>query len=143
MTVAPIHLHATAVAIDGRALLLTGPSGSGKSDLALRLIDRGAQLIADDLVPCIVQNGWPHTLPPPHFAGRIMTREIGMVDVAHINAATPIALALLLSPTPIETPATVTHYGPVHGFHVPALPLFAKTASAPIISELAFQSWGL
>ena len=41
-------LHATAVAIDGRAVLLRGPSGSGKSDLALRLIDAGARLVADD-----------------------------------------------------------------------------------------------
>jgi serine kinase of HPr protein (carbohydrate metabolism regulator) len=40
--------HATAVAIDGEAVLLRGPTGSGKSDLALRLIDGGAQLIADD-----------------------------------------------------------------------------------------------
>ena len=41
-----LNLHATAVVIDGHAILLTGPSGSGKSDLALRLIDRGAGLIA-------------------------------------------------------------------------------------------------
>ena len=41
-------VHATAVAIDGQAVLLRGPSGSGKSDLALRLIDAGARLVADD-----------------------------------------------------------------------------------------------
>jgi HPr kinase/phosphorylase len=41
-------MHATAVAIDGKAVLLRGPSGSGKSDLALRLIDAGARLVADD-----------------------------------------------------------------------------------------------
>ena len=34
-------IHATAVAVDGLGILLTGPSGSGKSDLALRIIDRG------------------------------------------------------------------------------------------------------
>ena len=41
-------IHATCVAIDGQAVLLTGPSESGKSDLALRLIDRGATLVSDD-----------------------------------------------------------------------------------------------
>ncbi|MFZ5795407.1 MAG: HPr kinase/phosphorylase, partial [Pseudomonadota bacterium] len=43
-----IRLYATAVAIGSHAVLLMGPSGSGKSDLALRLIDRGANLISDD-----------------------------------------------------------------------------------------------
>src|SRR6202035_866821 len=44
----PILVHATAIAIDGRAVLLRGPSGAGKSDLALRLIDCGARLVGDD-----------------------------------------------------------------------------------------------
>ena len=47
-TAGRLLLHATAVAIDGRAVLLRGASGSGKSDLALRLIDAGARLVADD-----------------------------------------------------------------------------------------------
>ena len=41
-------LHASCVAIDDRAVLIEGSSGSGKSDLALRLIDRGARLVSDD-----------------------------------------------------------------------------------------------
>ncbi|MBC7135922.1 MAG: serine kinase, partial [Oceanibaculum nanhaiense] len=41
-------LHATTIALDGRAVLLCGPPGSGKSDLALRAIDAGAVLVADD-----------------------------------------------------------------------------------------------
>ena len=47
-TAGPELLHATAIAINGAGVLLLGPSGSGKSDLALRLIDRGAVLISDD-----------------------------------------------------------------------------------------------
>src|SRR5260370_6745640 len=44
----PLLIHATAVAIDGHAVLLRGPSGCGKSDLGLRLIDAGGRLVADD-----------------------------------------------------------------------------------------------
>jgi HPr kinase/phosphorylase len=43
-----LRLHASCVQLDGRGVLLLGPSGSGKSDLALRLIDAGALLVADD-----------------------------------------------------------------------------------------------
>ena len=41
-------VHASSVAVDGRAVLITGPSGSGKSDLTLRLLDRGFTLVSDD-----------------------------------------------------------------------------------------------
>jgi serine kinase of HPr protein (carbohydrate metabolism regulator) len=52
-------VHGSAVAIDGNGLLLLGPSGSGKSDLALRLIDRGAKLICDDILLIESCNGLP------------------------------------------------------------------------------------
>ena len=44
-----IRIQATCVALQGVGILLRGPSGAGKSDLALRLIDAGASLVADDL----------------------------------------------------------------------------------------------
>ncbi len=50
-------VHATAVALAGRCVLLLGPSGAGKSDLALRLLDRGWRLVADDRVVLTVENG--------------------------------------------------------------------------------------
>ena len=53
-------LHATAISINGQAVLLIGPPGSGKSDLALRLIDRGALLIADDQVALTEVDGVLH-----------------------------------------------------------------------------------
>ena len=57
-------LHASSVMIEGRVLLLAGQSGRGKSDLALRLIDRGAQLVSDDYTELVARNGILYASPP-------------------------------------------------------------------------------
>ena len=49
-SITSLTVHGTAIAWLGKGVLLLGPSGSGKSDLALRLLDAGAMLVADDLV---------------------------------------------------------------------------------------------
>ena len=70
-------VHATCVAIGDRAVLLCGPSGSGKSDLALRLIDGGAQLVADDQVVLRAEGGRIVARAPEALAGRMEVRGIG------------------------------------------------------------------
>ena len=90
------YVQGTAVAINGRGLLLLGPPGVGKSDLALRLIDRGAQLIADDLVPCTAIRGWPHLSAPTKRIGQLMTRDIGLARLPVISIAVPLAMVLPL-----------------------------------------------
>ena len=62
-------LHASTVALDGRAVVISGPSGSGKSDLALRLLDRGFVLVSDDQT--IVKKDGDRLLAtaPPTIAG--------------------------------------------------------------------------
>ena len=64
-------VHATCIAVDGLGVLLRGPSGSGKSDLALRLIDGGAMLIADDQVVLEAIGGVLFARPPDILAGKI------------------------------------------------------------------------
>ena len=86
-------VHATCVAIGDRAVLLCGPSGSGKSDLALRLIDGGAQLVADDQVVLRAEAGRIVARAPEALAGRMEVRGIGIVAVTHIAAA-PVALVV-------------------------------------------------
>ena len=68
------QIHATAVLLDGKGVVLRGPSGSGKSDLALRLIDEGAILIADDRVDVKIIDGQLHCAPPENLAGMIEVR---------------------------------------------------------------------
>ena len=83
--------HASCVAFGGAGLLLRGPSGSGKSDLALRLIEAGAMLIADDQV--ILRKDCEILLAtcPPGIAGRIEVRGLGVLTLPYLTAA-PLAL---------------------------------------------------
>ena len=93
----PVLVHATAIAIDGRAVLLRGPSGAGKSDLALRLIDAGAHLVADDQVE--LRRAGEHVLvtAPAALAGLIEVRGVGIL---RIEAVADAALTLLVDLVP-------------------------------------------
>jgi HPr kinase/phosphorylase len=73
-------LHATCVALDGRGLLILGPSGSGKSALALRLMALGARLVADDRTEVAARDGTLVATCPPQIAGRIEARGIGILS---------------------------------------------------------------
>ncbi len=84
-------LHATAVAIDGRALLLRGVPGSGKSDLALRLIDAGARLVADDQSELFRRGDALFVRSPATIAGLIEVRGIGIFRLDALPEA-PVAL---------------------------------------------------
>ncbi len=85
--------HASAVAIDGRAVLIEGPSGCGKSGLALELMARGAELIADDSTRLVLRDGWPWALAPERLAGVIEARGVGLIRAAYRPAA-PLALVI-------------------------------------------------
>src|SRR5437899_1742790 len=89
-------VHASTVATDGRAVLIMGPSGSGKSDLALRLLDRGFTLVSDDQT--IVRKDGSRLLAsaPPNIAGKLEIRGIGIVEM---NSVRDIPVALLVELT--------------------------------------------
>jgi serine kinase of HPr protein (carbohydrate metabolism regulator) len=84
-------IHATAVAIDTaagrRAVLLRGPSGSGKSDLGLRLIDAGARLVADDQSELHRKGESVVVRSPPPIAGLIEVRGVGIIRVEAVAEA--------------------------------------------------------
>lgn len=83
-----ILLHGTCVAIDGRGVLLRGPSGSGKSDLALRLIDSGAILVADDQTRLERAGDALLASPPDTLAGLMEVRGLGLVRLGHLEKVT-------------------------------------------------------
>src|SRR5690242_16329827 len=74
-------VHASTVASDGRAVLISGPSGSGKSDLALRLLDRGFTLVSDDQTIVRRDGNRLIATAPPTIAGKLEVRGIGIVDI--------------------------------------------------------------
>ena len=86
-----MQIHASCAAREGQGVLLLGPSGSGKSDLLLRLLDHGFALVADDRVE--LDGGIASA--PPGIAGLIEVRGIGLVHWAHVRSA-PVRLAVEL-----------------------------------------------
>lgn len=131
-------IHVTSVAIDNQAVLLMGKSGAGKSDLALRLIDRGAQLISDDYTRCQRRDGQLFAFAPPTIAGKMEVRYIGLVAIPHVHNV-PVALAISLDDKPQRMPDQSVQID-ILGISLPVFPLDAFEASAPIKVELALGS---
>ena len=96
------QIHATSVAIGGVAVLLRGPSGGGKSDLALRLIQAGAVLVADDRCDLSVARGRLFVSAPAAIRGLLEVRGIGIVAMRH-RAKAPVSLVVdLVKPSAVE-----------------------------------------
>jgi len=89
-------LHASCVALDDKGLLLTGAPGAGKSDLALRLIDSGAQLVSDDQTFLTYENGVLCASPPATIEGMMEIRHIGLVKMPFVSNI-PIAIIVELA----------------------------------------------
>ncbi|HEY1125088.1 MAG TPA: HPr kinase/phosphatase C-terminal domain-containing protein [Sphingobium sp.] len=134
-------IHATCVAIGGNGLLLMGTSGSGKSDLALRLIDRGAVLVSDDYTALTVVHGQLHASPPTNIAGLLEIRHIGIVNLPYVIDI-PIALAIALDEKPERMPDQPAMID-LLGLSLPCMALAGPEASAPIKAELALKRFGL
>jgi serine kinase of HPr protein (carbohydrate metabolism regulator) len=134
-------LHATGLLIDGAALLITGKPGAGKSDLALRLIDRGARLIADDYTMVEARDGALYATPPPTIAGRIEIRGIGIVDVEYAEEG-PVALIVDLDAKPTRMPEDLAGETRLCGIAVPTIALAAFEMSAPLKAEWALRLFG-
>jgi HPr kinase/phosphorylase len=104
-----LHLHGTAVAVDGAGLLVVGAAGRGKSALALQMIGLGAVLVADDLVT-LARDGREVVMssPNPDLCGVIEMRGLGLVRAPH-QRSVPLRLIVDLDlPPPARLPEAAT-----------------------------------
>ncbi len=133
-------LQATAVEIGGRAILIEGAPGTGKSSLALALIDRGANLIGDDGVLLSVRDQRLFVSPHPNTRGLIEVRNVGLLNMP-VREDIPVALAIRLSddaPRFIDTAGVTRHLG----IDLPLVLLWPDSPVLAIRAELALRTYG-
>ena len=139
----PVPHQASCVAIGGpvgsRAVLIEGPPGSGKSSLALALIDRGAVLVGDDGVLLERRDDRLWALPPPRIGGLLEIRNVGLARLGSVSA--PVALVLQLDP---DAPRHVEEADRAEllGVTLPAIRLWPDTPVLALRAEWALALHG-
>jgi HPr kinase/phosphorylase len=143
-------VHATCIALrphgkssvaSWRAVLLRGPSGAGKSDLALRLIEAGARLVADDQTRIVRKGHVLFAAAPAALAGLIEVRGVGILKLARGQLASRAPLSMLVDLVPtnrierLPEPANESLLGV--GLPVLALAPFESSATAKLHLALA------
>ena len=134
-------LHASCVVKNGRAILMSGRSGSGKSDLTLRLIDRGATLVSDDYTIVRRVGGKLLASAPPNIAGKLEVRGMGIMSFETATDA-PVCLMVDLN-REVQRMPEVPERLSIAGMMVPVVVLSSLEASAPVKVELALDRFGL
>ena len=133
-------VHASCVAIGGRGVLIAGPSGSGKSDLALRLIDRGALLVSDDYTALRIEGPRLIASAPATIAGLIEVRGVGIVERER-SGEVPVCLLADAGAAVERLPEPRSRA--ILGIDLPWIAIAALEASAPLKLESALHRFGL
>ena len=131
--------NATCVALNGRALLIEGPSCSGKSTLALTLIDRGGVLVGDDGVTLERHGDRLIASPPPNIAGLLEVRNLGLLQFP-VASEVPVALVLRLdadAPRFIEAAERVE----LGGVDLPLVRIWPGGSELALKAELALERY--
>jgi serine kinase of HPr protein (carbohydrate metabolism regulator) len=135
-----IDVHGTTVELAGIGVLLRGASGSGKSDLALRLIDSGAHLVADDRTLLRREGDVLIAAPPPTIAGRLEVRGIGIVAVPNVASSVLRLVVDLVAPGAVER-LPEPGFARLLGIDLPLISLTPFEASAAAKLRLAARAY--
>jgi serine kinase of HPr protein (carbohydrate metabolism regulator) len=127
--------------MSGRAVIISGRSGSGKSDLALRLIDRGAVLVSDDYTIVRRVSGQLLARAPSNIEGRMEVRGLGILPFPALSDV-PVALLVDLNLDVVRLPEPREPVS-LAGCMVPVVAVNALESSAPIKVEVALRHFGL
>ena len=132
--------NVTGVSVGGQVLLIEGPPGSGKSSLALSLIDRGAVLIGDDAVRVTNEGAALIASPPPNTSGMMEIRNVGIVEMPVSRG--PVSLVLTLDTEAPRFPLEVSMHE-IEGLEIPVLAFAPGDAIQALRAEHALTLHGL
>lgn len=134
------YFHATSVFFDGCGILIVGKSGSGKSSLALMLLEQGALLISDDITCLNVCNGVITASAPVSIRGGLEVRGIGVLSVLPIAAEMPIHVIVELTEQEQERCPTEINVRSLMGVSLPVFQFrmfdFALTSKIVMVIKL-------
>lgn len=133
--------QATCVLINDRAVLIEGAPGSGKSSLALALLDRGALLIGDDSLLLEASGGRLLAHPHPETRGLLEVRNLGLVDMP-VAEVGEVALVIVLDPA-AERFIAGAESTVREGVVLPLVRLWPDSPVLHIRAEMALQHYGL
>lgn len=134
------RVHGTAIALGDRAALIRGPSGSGKSDLALRCLGLGPssivrepiRLVADDQVILKHEGHGIRASAPDPLRGKLEVRGLGILEVDPIPGANLVLIVDLTGKGPIERYPDPWPYARLLGLELPVLRVSAFESSTPL-----------